>query len=170
MSDAVFAVLTSAILILAYITSLTVSSLERVLAFVGSVGSTSISFILPGVFYWKIAHPDSGHRQRLAKEDDDAHQSGGALGSGAGAEDSDDDQPGDGEGLLGASTGSLRSVGSGRSGRGTRSHWRWRTKWNWNMEHLTEVFLRQMAGFLAIYGVCVLVVCLTLNIVGSIKD
>lgn len=165
MSDTVFAALTSAILILAYITSLTVSSLERVLAFVGSVGSTSISFILPGIFYWKIAHPDSGHHQRLAKEDDDAHHSSGAPGAG----DDEDDEPGDGEGLLGASTGSLRSVGSGRSGRGTRSHWRWRTKWNWNMEHLTEVFLRQVAGFLAIYGVCVLVVCLSLNIVGSIK-
>ncbi|RYP41973.1 hypothetical protein DL767_000604 [Monosporascus sp. MG133] len=161
-SDIVFAGLTSLILILAYITALTVSSLERVLAFVGSVGSTSISFILPGVFYWKISHPDSGHQQRLAKEDDDA--------TAHGAEDSDDGG-GDDEGLLGASTGSIHSVASGASGRGrnAKSPWRWRAKWRWDMEHLTEVFLRQAAGFLAVYGICVLVVCLTLNMVGSIK-
>ncbi|KAK7752519.1 hypothetical protein SLS62_005487 [Diatrype stigma] len=171
-SDAVFAWLTSVILILAYITSLTVSSLERVLAFVGSVGSTSISFILPGIFYWKISHPDSGHQQRLAKEDDDA------TSRNAADDDSDDDVGGnDGDGLLGASTGSIRSMGSGVSGRSARSGrgrnvnspWRWRTKWRWNMEHLTEAFLRQAAGFLAVYGVCVLVVCLTLNTIGSIK-
>lgn len=170
-SDAVFAWLTSLILILAYITSLTVSSLERVLAFVGSVGSTSISFILPGIFYWKISHPDSGHRQRLAKEDDDATAAHG------GANDDSDDNVDDGDGLLGASTASLRSTGSGVSGRsgrsgrskGVKSPWRWRTKWRWNMEHLSETLLRQVAGLLAIYGICVLVVCLTLNLVGSIK-
>lgn len=50
---------------------MSVSSLEKVLAYVGSTGSTSISFILPGLFYYKISAPDSFHHQRLAKEDDD---------------------------------------------------------------------------------------------------
>ena len=50
---------------------MTVSSLEKVLAYVGSTGSTSISFILPGLFYYKISSPDSQHHQRLMKEDDD---------------------------------------------------------------------------------------------------
>src|SRR5436305_14103994 len=50
---------------------MTVSSLEKVLAYVGSTGSTSISFILPGLFYYKISDPDSVYHQRLTKEDDD---------------------------------------------------------------------------------------------------
>jgi len=50
---------------------MTVSSLDKVLAYVGSTGSTSISFILPGLFYYKISAPDSPHHQRLAKEDDE---------------------------------------------------------------------------------------------------
>lgn len=50
---------------------MTVSSLSVVLAYVGSTGSTSISFILPGLFYYKISSPDSPHHQRLLKEDDD---------------------------------------------------------------------------------------------------
>lgn len=51
---------------------MTVSSLDKVLAYVGSTGSTSISFILPGLFYYKISAPDSPHHQRLTKEDDEA--------------------------------------------------------------------------------------------------
>jgi len=66
-----FALLTTVIIILSYITAMSVSSLETVLAYVGSTGSTSISFILPGLFYYKISAPDSYHHQRLAKEDDD---------------------------------------------------------------------------------------------------
>lgn len=50
---------------------MTVSSLEQVLAYVGSTGSTSISFILPGIFYYKISSPESPHHQKLMKEDDD---------------------------------------------------------------------------------------------------
>ena len=50
---------------------MTVSSLDKVLAYVGSTGSTSISFILPGLFYYKISDPDSIHHHRLMKEDDD---------------------------------------------------------------------------------------------------
>ena len=50
---------------------MTVSSLDKVLAYVGSTGSTSISFILPGLFYYKISDPESLFQQRLAKGDDD---------------------------------------------------------------------------------------------------
>jgi amino acid permease len=66
-----FAAITTAIIVLSYIVAMTVSSLEKVLAYVGSTGSTSISFILPGLFYYKISSPDSLHHQRLMKEDDE---------------------------------------------------------------------------------------------------
>ncbi|KAL4913922.1 transmembrane amino acid transporter protein-domain-containing protein [Aspergillus aurantiobrunneus] len=72
MSDFRFSVITTSILILSYIVAMTVSSLEAVLAYVGSTGSTSISFILPGIFYYKISAPDSPAHQRLLKEDDEA--------------------------------------------------------------------------------------------------
>lgn len=49
-----FIVLTSSILVLSYLVAMTVSSLEKVLGFVGSTGSTSISFILPGIFGYKL--------------------------------------------------------------------------------------------------------------------
>jgi len=71
MGETRFAAITTAIIILSYIVAMTVSSLEKVLAYVGSTGSTSISFILPGLFYYKISSPDSPHQQRLLKEDDD---------------------------------------------------------------------------------------------------
>lgn len=69
-----FAAITTAIIVLSYIVAMTVSSLEKVLAYVGSTGSTSISFILPGLFYYKISSPDSPHHQRLMKEDDDEQE------------------------------------------------------------------------------------------------
>lgn len=71
MGETRFAAITTAIIILSYIVAMTVSSLATVLAYVGSTGSTSISFILPGLFYYKISSPDSPHHQRLMKEDDD---------------------------------------------------------------------------------------------------
>lgn len=74
MSDTRFAAITTAIIVLSYIVAMTVSSLEKVLAYVGSTGSTSISFILPGLFYYKISSPDSPHHQRLMKEDDDEEE------------------------------------------------------------------------------------------------
>lgn len=67
-----FACITSVIVLLSYLTAMSVSSLETVLAYVGATGSTSISFILPGLFYYKISAPDSFLHQRLAKEDDDS--------------------------------------------------------------------------------------------------
>ncbi|KAJ1983673.1 hypothetical protein H4R34_001144 [Dimargaris verticillata] len=45
---------TVALLILSYLVAISVSQLDLVLSFVGSTGSTVISFILPGVFYYKL--------------------------------------------------------------------------------------------------------------------
>ncbi len=66
-----FAIITTIIIVLSYTAAMTVSSLDKVLAYVGSTGSTSISFILPGLFYYKISAPESIHHQRLTKEDDE---------------------------------------------------------------------------------------------------
>ncbi|KAL9634629.1 MAG: hypothetical protein Q9164_003975 [Protoblastenia rupestris] len=85
MGETRFAAITTAIIVLSYIVAMTVSSLEKVLAYVGSTGSTSISFILPGLFYYKISTPESPHHQRLMKEDDD---------------ESDEDDGDEDEGLL----------------------------------------------------------------------
>lgn len=71
MSETRFASITTVIIIGSYLVAMSVTSLGRVLAYVGSTGSTSISFILPGLFYYKISAPDSPHHQRLLKEDDD---------------------------------------------------------------------------------------------------
>lgn len=71
MEEVRFAAITTAIIVLSYIVAMTVSSLEKVLAYVGSTGSTSISFILPGLFYYMISAPTSPHHQKLMKEDDD---------------------------------------------------------------------------------------------------
>lgn len=69
-----FAAITTVIIVLSYTVAMTVSSLDKVLAYVGSTGSTSISFILPGLFYYRISAPESIHHQRLAKEDDDEYE------------------------------------------------------------------------------------------------
>ncbi|KAL1296723.1 hypothetical protein AAFC00_000194 [Neodothiora populina] len=74
MGETRFAAITTAIIILSYIVAMTVSSLEMVLAYVGSTGSTAISFILPGLFYYKISSPHSPHHQRLLKGDDDEEE------------------------------------------------------------------------------------------------
>ena len=71
MGETRFAAITTTIIVLSYIVAMTVASLEKVLAYVGSTGSTSISFILPGLFYYKISSPQSPHHRRLMKENDD---------------------------------------------------------------------------------------------------
>ncbi|KAH7316639.1 transmembrane amino acid transporter protein-domain-containing protein [Stachybotrys elegans] len=146
MSDTRFAALTTAILILAYITALSVTSLARVLAFVGSTGSTSISFILPGLFYYKISDPESIHHQRLMKEDDDMDDSG--------SSDVED-------GRLAQSSGSIQSA---TAAGGAQPVWRWRRKFRWDMEHLEHGLLRKLSLALAVYGMIVMAVCLALNI------
>lgn len=59
MSTARFGTITTIIVVGSYITALSVESLELMLAFVGSTGSTSISFILPGLFAYKLIGADS---------------------------------------------------------------------------------------------------------------
>lgn len=49
-----FVVITSCILIFSYALAVSVTSLARVLAVVGATGSTSISFILPGIFGYQL--------------------------------------------------------------------------------------------------------------------
>lgn len=149
MSDTRFAILTTVILTCAYIVALSVTSLARVLAFVGSTGSTSISFILPGLFYYKISDPESIYHQRLMKSDDDMDESASET------EDVED------SGALIQSTGSVRS---GTSGSGTRNLMRWRRKMSWDLEHLDHGLIRKLSLALAIYGMVVMTVCLIMNI------
>lgn len=147
MSDTRFALLTTLILTLAYFTALSVSSLDRVLAFVGSTGSTSISFILPGLFYYKISDPESPYHQRLIKEDDDI--------DGSGNSDIEDSAP-----LAESSASAVRR----HSPPANSSSWRWRRRWRWDLEHLDHGMVRKLALALSIYGVIVMVVCLFMNI------
>lgn len=150
MSDTRFAVLTTIILTMAYITALSVSSLDRVLAFVGSTGSTSISFILPGLFYYKISDPESPLAQRLLKDDDaDADED---------TSDVEDSAP------LAQGSGSAGNSGSGSVTPGGRNSWRWRRKFRWDLEHIDDSVMRKMALALAVYGVIVMVVCLFMNL------
>lgn len=153
MSDIRFALLTTLIIVLSYLTALSVSSLDRMLAYVGSTGSTSISFILPGLFYYKISDPDDIHHQRLTKEDDDAD----ALNA-----DSSDQEGGglEASGMLG-SVASLQSVMSSASTRPLfRSLGR---RFRLDLEHIDHDLLRTLALALAMYGVCVMAVCLVMN-------
>lgn len=147
MSDMRFAILTTVILTLAYVTALSVSSLDRVLAFVGSTGSTSISFILPGLFYYKISDPESIHHQRLMKEDDDME----------GEESSDAEESGN----LAQSSHSVQSSASQATNRGA---WRWKKRFRWDLEHLEPRLVRKISLALAIYGMVVMCVCLIMNI------
>ncbi|KAF9428564.1 hypothetical protein BGZ94_001909 [Podila epigama] len=53
-SELKYIIMTLGILIGSYIIAITVTELEVVLSIVGSTGSTAISFILPGIFYFKL--------------------------------------------------------------------------------------------------------------------
>ncbi|KAF9359026.1 hypothetical protein BGX26_000353 [Mortierella sp. AD094] len=57
-SELKYNIMTLAILIGSYIIAMTVTELEVVLSLVGSTGSTAISFILPGSFYYKLHKDD----------------------------------------------------------------------------------------------------------------
>lgn len=135
MTDLRFSIITTTILILSYLVAMTVSSLEAVLAYVGSTGSTSISFILPGLFYYKISSPDSAAHRGLMKEDDEAMDS---------LSDDDDNADDESEGSLARSL-----TESGLLRRGSR-HWR-------------KYLLRRLSLGLAVYGLVVMVVCLITN-------
>ncbi|PPQ63803.1 hypothetical protein CVT24_009798, partial [Panaeolus cyanescens] len=64
MSTLKHVVLTSAIIASGFTIAFLVDNLELVLSFVGATGSTTISFILPGLFYWKLSKGDLS-RKRL---------------------------------------------------------------------------------------------------------
>ncbi|KAF3893578.1 Amino acid transporter transmembrane [Trichophyton interdigitale] len=134
MSDMRFAIITTVIIVLSYIVAMTVSSLEAVLAYVGATGSTSISFILPGLFYYKISSPESAAHQRLMKEDDelDAEEHSNEVDPSADAS----------QGLLGQSYARFMSRSTGQWRRG---------------------LLRKLSLGLVVYGVVVMVVCLVTN-------
>lgn len=139
MSESRFALITSVIVILSYIVAMSVTSLDRVLAYVGSTGSTSISFILPGIFYYKVSAPESPHHQRLLKDDEDAQHNDIEEGE-------DEEEAEESNGLLG------QAAHAGR---------RWRVKWNTTKR---KFGLRQSALGLAIYGGVVMAVCLGMNL------
>ena len=136
LSETRFAAITTGIIILSYIVAMTVSSLEAVLAYVGSTGSTSISFILPGLFYYKISSPDSELHQRLLKEEDDFDDEEGL--------DSNDEDGQEGSGLLSrmSASGILRKTG---------------------LKNMRRTLLRRLSLALAIYGLVVMIVCLITN-------
>ncbi|KAK0263766.1 hypothetical protein LTS09_002117 [Friedmanniomyces endolithicus] len=137
MGELRFAIITTAIIILSYIVAMTVSSLDKVLAYVGSTGSTAISFILPGLFYYKISSPDSPHHQRLLKDEDDEEY------DGSSGEDSSPVSPVDG----------FAAGGSWREARSSKMKGRqWR-----------RAMLRRLSLALAVYGLAVMVVCLVIN-------
>ncbi|KAL1895962.1 hypothetical protein Cpir12675_003002 [Ceratocystis pirilliformis] len=143
MSDVRFALITTALLVASYTTAINVTSLDRVLAYVGSTGSTSISFILPGLFYYKISDPDSVHHQRLAKADDDINEE---------FADDDDDDYND------------SVVETAIAGSGLAKINQWRRHWRLDLEHINPGVLRKMALALVAYGICVMITCLSMNI------
>ncbi|EKM81692.1 hypothetical protein AGABI1DRAFT_111957 [Agaricus bisporus var. burnettii JB137-S8] len=60
-----FAVITAGILAAGFTVAFFVSDLRIVLSFVGSTGSTTISFILPGLLYWKLTRDDPSANKTL---------------------------------------------------------------------------------------------------------
>jgi hypothetical protein len=114
---------------------MTVASLDRVLAFVGSTGSTAISFILPGIFYHRMTRP--GGLLPRAPEDS--------------AKDDDDDDTAslhdDARSQISSNSSSDADSSVGKR-RATRRKVR-----------------RAAALVLVAYGVLIMIVCLTINIV-----
>ena len=151
LSEVRFASITTAIIIFSYIVAMTVSSLEKVLSYVGSTGSTSISFILPGLFYYKISTPDSPLHQRLLKEEDDSDYDRDEGEEHAGSRQESDSE---GEGLLSQSIISTVSAGGVSLLRHTRN--------------FRRQLLRRLSLALAIYGLVVMIVCLAMNTVFAV--
>ncbi|ORX65075.1 putative AVT6-involved in amino acid efflux from the vacuole [Basidiobolus meristosporus CBS 931.73] len=60
-----FFTITPIIIVSTYLIAISVSQLDLVLSFVGSTGSTAISFILPGLFYTKIHQNDPWNLTRI---------------------------------------------------------------------------------------------------------
>ncbi|KAF9071543.1 transmembrane amino acid transporter protein-domain-containing protein [Rhodocollybia butyracea] len=62
MSDTKHTLLTLGIIASTFTIAFLVDDLKIVLSFVGSTGSTTISFILPGLFYWKLTRGDESSK------------------------------------------------------------------------------------------------------------
>jgi len=62
MSNTKHTILTLSIIVSTFTIAYLVDDLKIVLAFVGSTGSPTISFILPGLFYWKLSRGDESSR------------------------------------------------------------------------------------------------------------
>ncbi|EMR11503.1 hypothetical protein PNEG_00516 [Pneumocystis murina B123] len=58
MSNLRFNILTCMIIVFSYLLAMTIRSFERVLSYVGSIGSTATSFILPGLYYSKLVYTE----------------------------------------------------------------------------------------------------------------
>ncbi|TCD67972.1 hypothetical protein EIP91_011773 [Steccherinum ochraceum] len=67
MSPLKHTVLTIAIIASGFSIAYFVDDLQMVLSFVGSTGSTTISFILPGLFYWKLTRDDPDANKTLTR-------------------------------------------------------------------------------------------------------
>ncbi|KAI0766633.1 transmembrane amino acid transporter protein-domain-containing protein [Trametes elegans] len=67
MSPLKHTLLTLAIVASGFAIAYFVDDLQMVLSFVGSTGSTTISFILPGLFYWQLSRNDANANKTLSK-------------------------------------------------------------------------------------------------------
>ncbi|KAI0330913.1 hypothetical protein GY45DRAFT_1323045 [Cubamyces sp. BRFM 1775] len=67
MSPLKHTILTIAIVASGFTIAYFVDDLQMVLSFVGSTGSTTISFILPGLFYWKLSRNDPNASKTLSR-------------------------------------------------------------------------------------------------------
>ncbi|KAJ7887939.1 transmembrane amino acid transporter protein-domain-containing protein [Mycena leptocephala] len=66
MSTLKHSLLTTAIVASGFTIAFFVNDLQMVLSFVGSTGSTTISFILPGLFYWQLTRADRNRNNALS--------------------------------------------------------------------------------------------------------
>ncbi|KAF9163938.1 hypothetical protein DFQ27_002708 [Actinomortierella ambigua] len=65
-SELKYVIMTVAIVLFSYLIAISVTELELVLSFVGSTGSTAISFILPGLFYYKLHENERWTGRKIA--------------------------------------------------------------------------------------------------------
>lgn len=65
--DRTFTIITTILLFLAYFLAISIKSFAFILAVVGATGSTAISFILPGLFGWKLIGSESNDLNILEK-------------------------------------------------------------------------------------------------------
>ncbi|EGV65154.1 hypothetical protein PSN45_005215 [Yamadazyma tenuis] len=63
-----FYYITTGIVVFSYLIAISITSLEHVLALVGSTGSTSISFVLPGLFGYLLIKPKPGQPATILEQ------------------------------------------------------------------------------------------------------